>query len=412
MLNARLVSLSLLISTTCFSSIAFATNGLAPTGLGMAHRSMGGAAVANPINTTSMATNPAAASFIPDGYDVGLEVFKPKRSVVDRTTNTEYSGNKKSTFYVPEGGYKRSLSKGMAAGIVIYGNGGMNTGYANLNSPPFMSSDVGVDYQQLFVSPTISFKMGETQAVGLSLNGVYQKFKAEGLSSFTAPGFSVDSNSVTNNGYDSSTGVGGTIGWQGQLSPRVSAGISYRSKVKMGKLDKYKGLLANGGEFDVPAATTVGLSFKATRKTTVAMDIQHIEYNKLASVGNTSTSFGSAQLGSNGGPGFGWQNQTIYKLGVKHQMTPTTALMAGYNYGKSPVKSTETTFNVLAPATSERHLSLGAEFKLSPKSDLTVSYVHAFEKEIQGAGVSPVGLDMYNLKMDQNILGFAYSRRF
>lgn len=410
MLTIRLVSLSLLISTTCFSSVAFATNGLAPTGLGMAHRSMGGAAVANPINTTSMATNPAAASFIPDGYDVGLEVFKPKRSAVDRTTNTEYSGNKKSTFYVPEGGYKRSLSKGMAAGIVIYGNGGMNTGYANLNSLPFMSTDVGVDYQQLFVSPTVSFKVGETQAVGLSLNGVYQKFKAEGLTSFT--GMSETPSAVTNNGYDSSTGTGFAVGWQGQLSPRVTAGVAYRSKIKMGKLDKYKGLLANQGEFDVPAATTVGLSFKATPKTTVAMDIQRIEYGKLGSVGNTSTTLGAALVGSNEGPGFGWQDQTIYKLGVKHQMTPTTALMAGYNYGKSPVKSTETTFNVLAPATSERHFSMGAEFKLSPKSDLTVSYVHAFKKEIQGAGVSPAGLDMYNLKMDQNIFGFAYSRRF
>lgn len=410
MLNARLVSLSLLISTTCFSSIAFATNGLAPTGLGMAHRSMGGAAVANPINTTSMATNPAAASFIPDGYDVGLEVFVPNRSATDRSTGTEYSGNGKTTFFVPEGGYKRSINKKVATGVVVYGNGGMNTSYKNL-AAPFDANNVGVDYQQLFIAPTVSFKLGERSAVGISANMVYQKFKVEGISGFDNGFMSVSPGNVTNNGYDSSTGVGASIGWQGQLTPRVAVGASYRSKVKMGKLDKYKGLLANGGEFNVPAATTVGLSFKATPKTTVALDVQRIEYGKLASIGNSSTLLAQGKaMGSDGGPGFGWKNQTVYKLGVKHQVTPTTAIMAGYNYGKSPVQSSDTTVNVLAPATSEKHLTLGTEVKLSPKSDLTISYVHSFKKEIKGNNTNM--LDAYDLKMDQNAIGVAYSHRF
>jgi long-chain fatty acid transport protein len=410
MSNIRVLSLALVISAVLSPSV-FATNGLAPVGLGMAHRSMGGAAVANPVNTTSMATNPAAASFIPDGYDLGLELFMPNRSA--SIGGTEYSGNGKTTFFVPEGGYKRSLNNRVATGVAIYGNGGMNTSYKNLTAP-FDATNVGVDYQQLFVAPTVSFKIGERQAIGLSANMVYQKFKVEGISGFNNGVMSVSSGNVTNNGYDSSTGVGASIGWQGQLSPRVMAGVSYRSQVKMGKLDKYKGLLANGGEFNVPAATTVGVSFKATPKTTVAMDVQYIEYGKLDSIGNPSTTLApvSNRMGSNNGPGFGWKNQTVYKVGVKRQVTPTTAVMVGYNYGKSPIQSTDTTVNILAPATTEKHLTLGAEVKLSPKSDLTVSYLHAFEKEIKGNGTNVMGLDRYNLKMDQNAVGIAYSHRF
>jgi len=408
-----------LITTTLLSQAAYATNGLAPTGVGMVHRSMGGAAVANPINTTSMATNPASASFIPDGFDVGLELFMPDRSVTERNTGTNYNGNDKTTFFIPEGGYKRSINAKVATGVVVYGNGGMNTGYSTLPRP-FDPTKVGVDYQQLFVSPTVSFKVGERNALGISANMVYHKFKAEGASGFDNAGLSSSPGNVTNRGYDSSTGVGATIGWQGQLSPRLSAGISYRSKVKMGKLEKYQGLLANGGEFNVPAATTIGIALKATPKTTVAFDVQRIEYSKVAAIGNSPSLLNpitGVRMGVNGGPGFGWDDQTVYKLGIRHQATPTTALMAGYNYGKTPIKNSDTTLNVLAPATSEKHLSLGAEFQLSPKSNVTVSYIHAFKKEIKGTNNPQPqlgGLDLggYNLKMDQNAVGFAYSRRF
>lgn len=62
--------------------VAYATNGLAPTGLGQVHKAMGGAAVGNPENTMSLATNPASASFVDDGYDVELELFKPNRTVI------------------------------------------------------------------------------------------------------------------------------------------------------------------------------------------------------------------------------------------------------------------------------------------------------------------------------------------
>ena len=63
-------SLALAIAPT-----AYATNGLAPNGLGQVHKAMGGAAVGNPQNTTTMMTNPAAASFVDNGYDGGYRAF-------------------------------------------------------------------------------------------------------------------------------------------------------------------------------------------------------------------------------------------------------------------------------------------------------------------------------------------------
>ncbi len=396
----------------------FATNGLAPTGLGMEHRAMGGAATGNPLNSSSLASNPAAASFVDDGYDVGLELFRPDRSATFNGTafgapgDATFDGNGKQNFLIPEASYKQSTKSGLDMGITAYGNGGMNTEYTN--NPGFGAGIGGVDYQQLFVAPTLSYKLNPEHAIGVSLNFVYHKFRADGLQGFDNAMFSASPGHVTNNGYDSSTGVGASIGWQGRLAPHLTAGVAYRSKTKMGKFDKYAGLFENGGEFSVPAAISAGFGWQLSPETTVAMDIQRIQYSDVGAIGNSSHI--QAPFGASGGPGFGWDDITVYKLGVKHQLNPTVALMAGYNYGGNPVKSSETTVNVLAPGITQKHLSLGAEIGVSPKSSVILSYVHAFAATVQGDNTvpppGPIPLDGYDLNMKQDAIGIAYSHQF
>jgi long-chain fatty acid transport protein len=90
-------------------------------------------------------------------------------------------------------------------------------------------------------------------------------------------------------------------------------------------------------------------------------------------------------------------------------------LRAGYNYAKTPLDNQNTFFNVLAPATVEHHLTLGATWTLANKSELTVSYMHAFNKGITGSG-GDGGTGAINgnngwpvdLKMHQNAVGIAY----
>lgn len=82
----------------------------------------------------------------------------------------------------------------------------------------------------------------------------------------------------------------------------------------------------------------------------------------------------------------------------------------------NPVSSSETTVNVLAPGVVKQHISLGAEWQLTPKSSLIASFVHTFENETKGDTTvpppGPIALDAYNLKMKQNAIGVAYSQRF
>ena len=52
----------------------------------------------------------------------------------------------------------------------------------------------------------------------------------------------------------------------------------------------------------------------------------------------------------------------------------------------------------------EDHLTLGATWAMSSKSELTVGYMHAFKKTVTGSGLG----NGFNIKMHQDSLGFAY----
>jgi len=406
----------------------YATNGMAPTGLGQVHKAMGGAAAGNPQNTTSLMTNPAAGSFIDDGFDVGLEIFIPNRSATSNLPagqgspgGIKFSGNGKKNFLIPELAYKKNVGK-YSLGISMYGNGGMNTKYKT--SPIFPTRDkdhpfapmnggansaTGINLEQLFIAPAVSVKINEKHSVGLAVNFVMQSFKAQGIAAFQGDPRANPNElkAFQNPGKSTATGIGAQIGWMGQINDTFTIGASYRFKTKMGAFKKYKGLFADHGKLDVPAALTIGGAVKISPKTTVAMDIQKIYYSDITAMGNGFDSQGP--FGDKNGPGFGWDDQTVYKIGAKTQATPKLALMAGYNHGKAPLDSQDTFFNVLAPATVEDHLSLGFEYTLDKNSSIIGSYTHTFKNKIKGdlAHGQP-----FDLEMEQDAAGIGYSRTF
>ena len=184
----------------------------------------------------------------------------------------------------------------------------------------------------------------------------------------------------------------------------------------MSKFDKYKGLFAEQGDFDIPENYNLGVAVKATPKVTVAFDLQQINYGDVKSVANgvTNTLVNPVAnpLGSATGSGFKWRNQTVFKLGVEYQHSPQLTLRGGYNYGKSPVREDidSVTFNILAPGVVEQHLTLGATWTLANKAELTVSYMHAFRNSVTGPSASSllgVGGNE-TLKMYQDAIGVAY----
>lgn len=399
---------------------AMATNGYFSHGYGIKAKGMGGVGIALPQDAMAAATNPAGDVNVGSRVDFGLDVFMPDRttsytSAYQGVAAGDYrSGQRK--FYVPEFGYNRMLSNDMAVGVVVYGNGGMNTNYGT-NLITSAGSNTYTNLEQLFIAPTVSKRVGN-HSFGASLNLVRQTFQAKGLEAFDNTNNSRSVGSVTNRGEDVSTGMGLKVGWTAEVSPNVTVGAVYQTRTKMSKFDKYKGLFAEEGGFDIPENYGFGLAIKATPKATVAMDVTRINYGSVKSIANPGTLFPAVSgtpMGPANGSGFGWANMTVYKIGGSYEYSRDLTLRAGYSYGKMPLSSQNTYFNILAPATVEQHVTLGATWTLANKSELSLSYMYAPSASISGIangnGQTVAGYPV-NLKMKQTSIGIAYGWKF
>ena len=411
------------LAAACTAGPALATNGYFPHGYGMKAKGMGGAAMGMAQDSLGGATNPASMAFAGSRIDLGLDVFMPERDA-QRTGSAPGVNGKvesdKERFFVPEFGYNQMLGSNMSLGVTVYGNGGMNTTYPGgtfdctaVGGGPGSnmlcgSGTLGVDLMQLIVAPTLAYKLNAQHALGVSLLLGYQRFKATGLQLFAnTPGASAAPGSVTNNGTDSSTGFGLRVGYQGRISDAFTIGAAYAPKMNMGKFDKYKGLFAEGGDFDIPSHYNVGVAFKPMSALTIAFDAGRINYSDVAAVNNPSSN--PAQLGSANGPGFGWQDIDVYKLGVAWSLSDAFTLRAGYNKGDNPIKPTDVTFNILAPGVMTTHYTAGFTWGLNKDSELNGMFMLAPRQSVTGpsnfGGNETIG-------MKQSSFGLAWGRKF
>lgn len=410
---------------------AFATNGYFPHGYGLKAKGMGGVSTALAQDAMGGATNPASMAWAGSRLDIGLDVFSPRREAERTgagfpTLNGQVESGRK-WFGVPELGYNRMVNPQLSLGVTVYGNGGMNTSYpqgsfncgggaANMLCG---SGELGVDLMQLVVAPTAAYKFAPRHSLGASLLLAYQRFEAKGLQAFdNAPGFppfTQSPGSVTNRGKDSSTGVGIRVGYFGQLTDSLAVGASYSPKMNMGSFDKYRGLFANDGEFDIPANYGVGAAFTPARGWTVAADWQRIKYSGVPSVGNPSAA--AAPLGAANGPGFGWQDIDVFKLGVAWQVNAANTLRAGYNHGGNPIRGSDVSFNILAPGVMTSHYTAGFTHALDAASEITGAFMYAPSKSVTGpslfnAVLGPGAGGNETIRMRQFSFGLAWGRRF
>ncbi|GAO35058.1 hypothetical protein SCT_0439 [Sulfuricella sp. T08] len=438
----------LAVAGLAMPGIASATNGYFSHGYGMTAKGMGGAATAMAKDSFGGANNPASMVFVGDRLDVGVDWFRPIRSA-ERTgtsgpaTGMNFSADSGSNdFVVPEFGFNMMMGDKMSFGITVYGNGGMNTDYeggqiangtacgafANGDAGPYNAlcgnGKLGVDLLQLVIAPTFAYKLTEQHSVGVSPLIGYERFKADGLQGFRnyAPGGSTAY--LTNVGYDNALGYGVRLGYMGKLSDMVSIGAAYSSKIKMSSFSKYKDLFAEQGDFDMPENWNVGIAFKPISSTTIALDYQRINYSGVKSIANSSRTSADSpvawggvanSLGGDNGRGFGWGDVEVLKLGVEYAYSPKLTLRAGYSHSDNPIKSTDVTFNIIAPGVVTDHYTLGFTYGVGKDAEVTMSYMHAQENSVSGPSLFSSWLGTAGtekIKMHQDSLGIAYGMKF
>lgn len=409
---------------------AFATEGYFSHGYGMKAKGMGGAATTYTDSAFAGANNPALSSWAGNRTEAGLDWFSPKRSTDAALGGPNTITSDSNNFLIPEFGYNRTHDAKWSYGVSVYGNGGMNTDYPT-NPVGGGNTPMGVNLQQLIIAPTLSYKLDETQSVGVSPLLIYQTMEVKGIGHFhggSLGNWSSNGNALSNNGASSSTGMGVRLGYFKKLSDSVNVGASYAPKVKMGQFDKYSGLF--NSTFDIPENYNLGASIKITPDVQLSMDYQRINYNKVKAIGNPTANLlqcrggqGDASycLGAANGAGFGWQNINVIKLGIEWKQTSALTLRAGYNHSGNPVKSEDVTFNIMAPGIMTKHYTLGGTYELDKAAEVTFAYMVAPERAVTGPnlfkGQKMGGNDVPanatdTIRMKQQSLGIQYAWKF
>ena len=284
----------------------------------------------------------------------------------------------------------------------------------------------GVDLMQAFLDVGYAHSAGENFTWGVSLIGVMQLFAARGVATFGkyTESFNTGSapDSLSNNGHDTSYGLGAKIGAQWDMGEKWTLAASYTPKIGMSKLKDYSDLFADGGNMDIPADLKAGITFRPNQGLALSFDIENVWYSDVPSVGNPfSNLFGCPSAGAGGtdtsyclggknGAGFGWEDMTVYKLGVQWGSGNDWTWRAGFSHGTQPIPETEMVFNILAPGVIEDHATFGFTRQLPSGNEYSMALMYGFNKKVSG----PNTLDpsqTITFDMDQWEIEFAFGWR-
>jgi len=462
-----------IISLLLIPFSAFATNGYFLIGYGAKSRGMGGVGVAYGQDGLAAGSNPASMVDVDVDtmrVDLGAEYFNPHRAVKTNSAALEsgFKGSDKpvnfqsgsNNFLIPSAGFVYKFNRKVTMGFAMVG-AGANTRYQqNVPGKPACqngdtsdgvgstfynfncnadSTTVGVNLIQMQMLPSVAYKVNKTQTIGASLAIAAQSFRAYGLGAFQDLGFAGSKENVSGEGNDFSYGAGVRFGWMGKFfGDRLTLGTNYSSRVYMTRFDKYKNLFAEHGKFDIPENYALGMAIKATDKLTLVADVQKINYNSIRSVANTGPSVSdpgdlntngkckgvpddedpdNCKLGGDDGMGFGWNDAIAYKVGINYDYNKKWSFRTGYNYGKSPIQENQVLFNMLAPATVEHHITIGASYRPSKNTEWSVNAMHAFSNTIKGpTAFGPTGdpdvdkhIDSTSIQLKINTIGISFA---
>jgi long-chain fatty acid transport protein len=432
--------LAIAVSGILASPAVNATNGYFSHGYSTKEKGLAGAGTAYSQDAMAAATNPAGMAFVGERMDLGLQLFMPSPrgytvtgspvapggdtgtggdpdapfgSFINAVPGTTYESDN-DWFLIPHFAYNWQLNTDSTVGVSVYGNGGMNTEYPASSTPDFTgdgagdgtfgAGTAGVNLAQLFVNVSFAKKLNEKHAFGGSLILAGQRFMAYGLDNFGA--LSLDPNNLSGNRKSDSFGAGLKFGYQGEVSKGIRVGIAYQSKISMSEFDEYKGLFAEGGDFDIPSTYNIGVSFDVGSTGVIVADVQQINYSDVASISNPISNLlpptgtcipagfnpnpaitgasGAGCLGGADGGGFGWEDMTIFKIGYQFDVNEKHTVRIGYSHADQPIPQSETLFNTLAPAVTEDHITAGWTMKVGDNQEFNLAGMYAPNSSVKG----------------------------
>lgn len=370
----HIVGVALLLA----AQTSWASNGDQMVGYSGLSNGMAGAVVATPQDGTTALTNPAGLTSLRMAensirFDMNLGLFNPGREL-----NGVVSDN---TMYVMAiGGLVfRTETLGdrvtFAVGAYPVSGGGVDFAREAFSVPtpggPVQMSIVG-GRQSLRIGPSVAYRVTDGLSLGLNLSLAASSLSLKGpFGNFPS---------------DIAYGWSAVLGANWQILPALRVGATYTTRTRSQDLEWN----TDGGRFSLsfedPQSYALGVSYQIGTKFLIEGDVKYLDFAGVRENVTLNSPEGQPDVQL----AMGWDSQWVYAIGAKVELFSGMHLIAGYNYGKSPIDENDVRANVCAMAIIEHHASFGAEVDLSEHSTLGLSLIRGFENQMKAPEPGPV----------------------
>ncbi len=242
-----------------------------------------------------------------------------------------------------------------------------------------------ISLQAIFIQPTLSYAITPNLSIGggpVVALGSVDLSKALPLQSAGGDG------QVNLNG--STTAYGFNVGLFARLTPEISVGVNYRSKILMEMEEGEahfrvpESLQANfpedntfSAELPMPANLTFGLGWQVTDRWLLAVDLQHVRWSAYQSLNFDFTNNTPLLADSENIRNF--ENTMIYRFGFEYRAAESLKLRGGLYYDQTPIP--EDYLTPETPGANKTGISTGFSWKLSSHFDLDASLLYIIAED-------------------------------
>jgi len=359
------------------SATAMATNGDQMLGVTATQWGMAGATTAAPQDAGTVLTNPAGLATLDMNEfrsDMGFGFLNPPRTANGNESDSDL-------YMMPSGAIAFRLNDRLTAGMGMAGLSGMGVDFADV--VPMPGNQAVVTTKQFYkIAPGFAYQVNDALSLGAALNIDYQSLALYNSN------FQLPQNQVF--------GFGATLGAIYKINPVLQLGFSYIAEQNMDAFEWN----TTAGKYEMtmnaPEQYNLGLAWTPSDTLLIEADIKQIMFSDVLDKVDLKTPNGTVPME------FGWDDQTVYAIGMQKQVNAKTTLRLGYNYGASPIESEDVMNNIGSLAVTEEHLTLGLTRQLGKKVSTSLSYAKAFENKVEDdAG--------HYIELEQNVLNFQIS---
>ena len=425
----RTIKLAVVAALALGATSAFATNGDHMIGLSAEARALGGTGIAHYMGSANALTNPALLAklkgkdeFIFAGtiFDADVKVETTdgmpasSGSGVSRTSDEDIS-------VIPAISLAHRINDDFVLGLGMYGTAGLGTDWRDGDTPT--TGNIGLynmrsSLMLMQFAPSLAYG---NDIFGIGLTGIMQ-YGSLSVDYDTQDRFG--NKEHIGNGTSDDFGFGFQIGAYYNPIDSLTIGAVYKSAIDMEYKDQiskaalafgYGANVAGGGlagksdHLEQPAEYGVGVSYDMDAFTMTA-DVKEIKWSD-----------------AKGYEDFGWDDQTVYALGVKYS-ADSYWLGMGYNYGDNPVPNNTSNVSVagaantdgdtmnlfnyaMFPGTVETTLTFGGGYSVSENMSVDMAFTYSPEVS-DTVSAATVGVGDVTTKHSQNALTMALNFDF